>query len=167
MHPCSVLEKEIAELIQSTQIQARIDSGSKVLYKRRSDMRAAVFSTAVKSGGLMHIPLHSWKASCIALCCQVLLVSFRQRMLCLWWERVALGVRLCSLGAAEEYIRETKAVLVRASLLRHDLIQKAPPGQRLGKVGGGGGSSHTFMPGPSGGWALDRESYLAGLSHVD
>lgn len=47
---CSGLEKELAELIQSDQIQARIDSHNKVLYARHADQRKATFQAALRTG---------------------------------------------------------------------------------------------------------------------
>lgn len=47
---CSGLEKELAELIQSKQIQARIDSHNKVLYARHADQRKATFQSALRTG---------------------------------------------------------------------------------------------------------------------
>lgn len=49
---CSGLEKELAELIQSEQIQARIDSHNKVLYARHADQRNATFQSALRTGWL-------------------------------------------------------------------------------------------------------------------
>ena len=72
-----------------------------------------------------------------------------------------------TIGTGEEYLQNTRALLLRASLQRHDLIQKGPPGSKGGHRGGGGGggmgSSATFMPGASGSllappglWPSDR-----------
>jgi len=68
------LEKELAQLIMSGQIPARIDSQAKVLYARNTDQRTATFATAIKMG--------------------------------------------------EEYMRDTKALLLRINLLRADFIVK-------------------------------------------
>ena len=46
----SGLEKELAELIQSKQVQARIDSHNKVLYARHADQRKATFQSALRTG---------------------------------------------------------------------------------------------------------------------
>ena len=51
---CSGLERELAELIQSNQIQARIDSHNKVLYARHADQRKATFQTALRTGWSCH-----------------------------------------------------------------------------------------------------------------
>ncbi|KAL0044872.1 hypothetical protein WJX82_000746 [Trebouxia sp. C0006] len=45
----SGLEKELAELIQTDQIQARIDSHNKVLYARHADQRKATFQSALRT----------------------------------------------------------------------------------------------------------------------
>ncbi len=47
---CRVLEKELADLVAAGQVQARIDSHSKVLYARLTDTRAATFERALKTG---------------------------------------------------------------------------------------------------------------------
>jgi COP9 signalosome complex subunit 1 len=44
------LEKELAQLIMSRQIAARIDSQRKVLHARNADARASTFEAAVKMG---------------------------------------------------------------------------------------------------------------------
>lgn len=81
----SGLEKELAALISTKQIHARIDSHAKVLYSRKPDQRSGTYQQAMRAG--------------------------------------------------EEYLRNTRALLIRASLMQHDLIQK-PSG---GAGGGGGG----------------------------
>ena len=53
---CRGLEAEIAELIQGGQVQARIDSGSQVLYKRRANVRSATFAAAMQEGQLATAP---------------------------------------------------------------------------------------------------------------
>ena len=53
---CRGLEAEIAELIQGGQVQARIDSGSQVLYKRRANVRSATFAAAMQAGELPTAP---------------------------------------------------------------------------------------------------------------
>ncbi|KAL4439259.1 hypothetical protein ABPG77_004161 [Micractinium sp. CCAP 211/92] len=88
----SGLEKELAGLISSQQIKARIDSHAKVLYARKPDQRSGTYQQAMLAG--------------------------------------------------EEYLRNTRALLVRASLMQHDLIQK-PTG---GGGGGGGGSGGPDRP---------------------
>ena len=72
------LEKELAALIMSKQIPARIDSQSKVLYARHTDQRTATFAAAVKMG--------------------------------------------------EDYMRDTKALLLRINLMRADFIVKGTSG---------------------------------------
>ena len=72
------LEKELAALIMSKQIPARIDSQSKVLYARHTDQRTATFAAAVKMG--------------------------------------------------EDYMRDTKALLLRINLMRADFIVKGTAG---------------------------------------
>ena len=68
------LEKELAALIVSRQIPARIDSQNKVLHARSTDQRTATFASGIKMG--------------------------------------------------EEYIRDTKALLLRINLMRADFIVK-------------------------------------------
>ncbi|PRW44245.1 COP9 signalosome complex subunit 1 [Chlorella sorokiniana] len=80
------LEKELAALIASKQITARIDSHAKVLYARKPDQRSSTYQQAIKT--------------------------------------------------AEEYLRNSRALLLRAALIQHDLIQKPSGG---GGGGGGGG----------------------------
>ena len=46
---CRELEQQIAELIQAGQIQARIDSDSQVLHKRRTNTRSTVFAEALQA----------------------------------------------------------------------------------------------------------------------
>ncbi|KAL3145664.1 COP9/signalosome complex subunit Csn1 [Trebouxia sp. C0010 RCD-2024] len=107
----SGLEKELAELIQSSQIQARIDSHNKVLYARHTDQRKATFQTALRT--------------------------------------------------AEQYLGDTKALLLRANLLKHDFAQKQGEGQeqghgRGGRRGGNGG-------GHGGGGHMAPHPYLGAL----
>ena len=71
--PCSGLERELAALISSKQIRARIDSHAKVLYARKPDQRGCTYQQALQAG--------------------------------------------------EEYLRGSRALLLRASLMQHDLIQ--------------------------------------------
>ncbi|KAI3428534.1 hypothetical protein D9Q98_007357 [Chlorella vulgaris] len=85
------LEKELAALIGSQQIKARIDSHGKVLYARKPDQRSITYQQAIKAG--------------------------------------------------EEYVRNTQALLLRASIMQHDLIQKP-----AGGGGGGGGSGGPDRP---------------------
>ena len=47
-----MLEDELANLISSGQVQARIDSHAKVLYARLTDARAAAYDDALKFGGV-------------------------------------------------------------------------------------------------------------------
>jgi len=68
------LEKELAKLIGSGQIEARIDSHNKVLYARHDDQRSATFTKAIAMG--------------------------------------------------DEYMRDTKALLLRINLMRHDFFVK-------------------------------------------
>ncbi|CAL8465400.1 g4936 [Coccomyxa elongata] len=75
------LEKELADLVAAGQVQARIDSHSKVLYARLTNTRAATFERALQTG--------------------------------------------------EDYLRDTRALLLRASLMQHDLVQRAPAGQGM------------------------------------
>lgn len=99
----SGLEKELAELIQTDQIQARIDSHNKVLYARHADQRKATFISA-----------------------------------------------LCT---AEQYLGDTKALLLRANLLKYDFAQKqggqGRPG--VGRSSGGGHHVSTAFLGALGG----------------
>jgi len=46
---CRDLEREIAVLIQEGHILARIDSASKVLYKKRSNLRSTTFAAAMQA----------------------------------------------------------------------------------------------------------------------
>lgn len=86
----SGLERELAELIQSNQIQARIDSHNKVLYARHADQRKATFHSALRT--------------------------------------------------AEQYLGDSKALLLRANLLKYDFAQKqGNEGRARGSSGGGGG----------------------------
>jgi len=75
------LERELAKLIGSGQIEARIDSHNKVLYARHDDQRSATFTKALRMG--------------------------------------------------DEYMRDTKALLLRINLMRHDFIVKGN-GETLG-----------------------------------
>lgn len=50
MSSCRVLERELADLVSSKQVQARIDSHAKVLYARLTDARAAAYDNALKFG---------------------------------------------------------------------------------------------------------------------
>ena len=61
---CSGLEKELAELIQTDQIQARIDSHNKVLYARHADQRKATFQSALRTGGPMQCSILSLGCHC-------------------------------------------------------------------------------------------------------
>ncbi|KAK9796991.1 hypothetical protein WJX73_009012 [Symbiochloris irregularis] len=70
----TVLERELAYLIQKGDVAARIDSHNKVLYARHANQRAATFSAVLKAG--------------------------------------------------QEYLDNTSAALLRASLLKHDLVQR-------------------------------------------
>ena len=45
-----MLEDELANLVSSGQVQARIDSHAKVLYARLTDARAAAYDNALKFG---------------------------------------------------------------------------------------------------------------------
>ena len=45
-----MLERELAELVSSGQVKARIDSHAKVLYARLTDARAAAYDHALKFG---------------------------------------------------------------------------------------------------------------------
>ncbi len=45
-----VLERELAELVSSGQVKARIDSHAKVLYARITDARALAYEHALKFG---------------------------------------------------------------------------------------------------------------------
>ena len=45
-----MLENELANLVSSGQVQARIDSHAKVLYARLTDARAAAYDNALKFG---------------------------------------------------------------------------------------------------------------------
>jgi hypothetical protein len=54
------------------------------------------------------------------------------------------------LSVAEGYVRDSKALLLRASLLKHDLVQRGNGGER-GGGGGGGGPSGGHGGGPAGG----------------
>lgn len=74
-----VLEKELAKLIMSQQIAARIDSQNKVLHARRTDQRTTTFSAAIQMG--------------------------------------------------DEYMRDTKAMLLRINLMRADFIVKGSSGE--------------------------------------
>jgi hypothetical protein len=53
---CRALERELADLIAAGQVQARIDSHSKVLYARLTDTRAATFERALKTGARPLLP---------------------------------------------------------------------------------------------------------------
>jgi len=73
-----------------------------------------------------------------------------------------------SLLAGEQYLRDTKLFLLRSSMMRHDLVQKLPPGERPperpevprharnreGEGGGGGGTGRRVRGG--GGGERDR-----------
>ena len=43
--------------------------------------------------------------------------------LCLW------SMTAGSVRAAEDYLRDTRALLLRAQLIQHDLVQRAPGGR--------------------------------------
>ena len=49
-----MLEDELANLVSSGQVQARIDSHAKVLYARLTDARAAAYDNALKFGRIQH-----------------------------------------------------------------------------------------------------------------
>ena len=61
--------------------------------------------------------------------------------------RAATFHKLLQFG--EAYIRDSKALMLRASLLKHDLIQRGGGGRR-GGGGGGGGDDGDDRPGGSG-----------------
>ena len=54
---CRVLEKELADLISSGEVQARIDSHAKVLYARLTDARAVAYENALKFGATRYTAL--------------------------------------------------------------------------------------------------------------
>ena len=109
------LERELAELVASGQVRARIDSAAKVLTACLADTRTATFQRALSVGVLL--------ASRRSLLCMLPhqlsflstgLAQARHAVL-----RDADGGR----RAGEAYIRDTRALLLRASLLQHDLVQ--------------------------------------------
>ena len=55
---CRVLEKELADLISSGEVQARIDSHAKVLYARLTDARANAYDNALKFGAIPPLGNH-------------------------------------------------------------------------------------------------------------
>ncbi len=52
-----MLEKELADLISSGEVQARIDSHAKVLYARLTDARANAYDNALKFGAMLLLRL--------------------------------------------------------------------------------------------------------------
>ena len=52
-----MLEKELADLISSGDVQARIDSHAKVLYARLTDARANAYDNALKFGAMLLLRL--------------------------------------------------------------------------------------------------------------
>lgn len=71
--------------------------------------------------------------------------------------------------AAEEYLLETRALLLRANLQRHDLIQKAAPGARRNKAGDRGDATiSTFIPvSGNAAWGADAEGPLGSFDGLD
>ena len=78
-----MLEKELADLISSGEVQARIDSHAKVLYARLTDARAAAYDNALKFGGFP--TLLRPRISCPATWNWA-----RLRFLAFWWEVFAV-----------------------------------------------------------------------------
>jgi len=92
------LQRELAGLIVSNQIAARIDSDAGALYSHHTDQRAATYHFALKAG--------------------------------------------------DDYLRNTKALLLRANLQKHNFMQTAGPQPRSGggaTVAGGAGGNR-FAP---------------------
>lgn len=90
LHHFRGLEGEIAALIASKDITARIDSHNKILYARTTEQRSTTYRNVLKAG--------------------------------------------------EEHLRATKALLLRASMLRFNLVQRpavsAVPDRQEGPAGG-------------------------------
>ena len=108
-------EKELAKLIMSQQIAARIDSQNKVLHARRTDQRTTTFSAAIQMG--------------------------------------------------DEYMRDTKAMLLRINLMRADFVVKGSSEahgpskssrqeQRHASGPSAGPSASSVPPAPPGGGAF-------------
>lgn len=62
--------------------------------------------------------------------------------------------------AGEEYIKDMKLMLLRASIMKHDLVQKGPPNQGRGPRGGGGGRDGRDGGGGGGGIIMEHVQFM-------
>ena len=92
------LEKELAKLIMDKHIQAQIDSQNKILYARHTNQRSGAFqvSSAVLRYKSALMSFHICLISC----------SFMQR----------------ALAVGSDFQREERGLLLRTSVLRHELL---------------------------------------------
>jgi len=110
------LQKELEVLIGSGQIQARIDSHNKVLYAKRTDQRNATFLAALRAGQL-RVPGTAQR--CLRTECSVLRSTYGEQ-----FHGASANIEVDYGEPGEDCVRESKSLLLRASLLQHDLVQR-------------------------------------------